>query len=459
MQLTIVRRLLLLVGIMALATALLLTVLPRFLHAASVVETFPLEPGVLDLPLPTVSASATPTSMPSATPTPSPVQVRTRIPSTVVLQQGLDGYQGCVDSYIQIYLPDDNFCQSPELSLGAGNKAALLLRFDLTNPPDKAIGFDSAAIVQEAKLSLYMVQGRAETVIGVYLPRREWDACTVTWNQPWQEAGADGTQDRDVQPCCEVAAERPPTWLEFDVTELVQKWLRDPDSNYGLIIKSFESRWPSQHIFFSSDHPAVNSRPKLTIKYEPSTPLRTPVPRTATPTAQVEPTATPGQQLAPRVVEVRWPNEMNVGQAYSVTLLFRPAAEQETAVASSLAYKLGVAAHLTAPSFDVVSDSPTEQLLENAQAPLSWSWTITPRIVGSQVISLDLLFAWKPAVGTSALPKVEPGVWYRTKMVAVREPLISQAQLTILRNLMAVLGLVCIVGAYVVKRREDSLRF
>lgn len=451
MQPATIRRLLLLVGIVALAVALLLTVLPLLLRAAPVVDIFPLEPGVLDLPVPTAMLSAAPAVMSSPTTTPLPVQAATRIPSVAVLQQGLEGYNGCVDTYIQIYLPDDNFCQSPELSVGTSNKAGLLLRFDLTGLPDSVIGLNSASVIQEARLALYAVQGRADTVIGAYLLRREWEACAVTWNQPWQEPSADGAQDRDSEPWSEAAAERAPSWLEFDVTGLVQDWLRDPGNNYGLIIKSFEAALPSHHIFFASDHPAVSSRPKLTIKYEPVAPTRTPVPQTATPTA--EPTATPGQPLARRVVEVHWRDVMNVGNPYLVTVGFRLATAQAAPAATSQLYNLSVAAHLTAPGFDVASDSPAEQTLEDLIDPLSWSWTVTPRIVGSQVISLDLLFAWKPALGAGAVTAVEPGVWYWTKTVKVEKAFATWTQLEAARNVMAILGLICVAGSYLLKKR------
>jgi len=458
------RLLALTVGLIALAMALFLTVVPPFLRADSVVETFPVDPEILALPSPTSTPSATPTVTPPLTPTASPTLVRTRIPSVAVLQQGVDGYNGCVDTYIQYYLPDNNFCQNPELSLATTNKAVLLMRYDLTKLPAKAVGLSSASVVQEAKLGLFMIQGRADSVVGIYLPRREWDACAVTWNQPWQQSGADGPQDRQAKPWRELTTTKATVWLEFDVTELVQNWLRDPAGNYGLLLKSFENRWPAQYIFFSSDHPAVNSRPRLTIKYEPALPTPTHVVETATATPTVEATATPGQPLSPRVIEVRWQERMNIGNPYLIAVAFRPAATQALLPQSPLPYMLRVTAYLTAPAFGVVSQSPAEQALEDTAGSLSWSWKVTPRMAGSQPISLDLLFAWKVEtsrqdVSTSAIPAIcaEPGVWYRTKVVRVEKPLTTWGQLNMLRNGMVILGLMCIIGWYVLGRRQGRI--
>jgi hypothetical protein len=276
------RRLLLIVGLIALAVAIGFTVLPLFFRSGPVVEVFPLDPEVLALSAPATPLSGVPTLPSSASATASPIPVHASIPSVAFVQQGLDGYEGCVDTYIQFYLPDENFCGGHELSVGSNNKAAVLLRFDLTELPETAYGLNSEAIVQQATLSLYGVQGTRDTAISTYVARREWEACAITWNQPWQEPGADGELDRDAESWQEVVSPRMPGWLEFDVTELVQSWLREPASNLGLMIKSFDARWPSHHIFFASDHPATTSRPKLTIEYQPVRATRTQVSPTDT---------------------------------------------------------------------------------------------------------------------------------------------------------------------------------
>lgn len=444
------RRLLLIVGLAALIVALGLTAVPLISPDGTVVEVFPLDPEVLSLSLPGAALSASP--LPPA---------YASISSVAVVQQGLDGYDGCVDTYIQFYMPDDNYCDGHELSLGSTNKAALLLRFDLTELPDTAFGLNAESVVQEATLSLYGIQGTKDTVIGAYMPGREWDPCTVTWNEPWQQAGADGAEDRGAEPLLEVQSPRMPNWIEFQVTELVQNWLSDPATNRGVMIKSFDIRWPSQHIFFSSNHPATTSRPKLTIRYEPVRATRTPVSPTVAPTteptvaATAEPTTVvpPDQPLGPRVVEIQWYDQMTVGDSHELTVLFRSDTVVESQVGGSSSHALSVAAHLTAPSFDATGDSPTEQVLEDVTSSLSWSWAVTPRMTGSQPVSLDLLFTWRPVVGASTETSAEPGMWYVTKTVEV-DAVTADTMMETVRNALAIVGLLCIAGYYVLRWRE-----
>lgn len=447
-------RLLLVVGLIALAIALLLTVVVSVLCGETIVEIFPLDPDVLELPLPTEEASVDYAT--EASPTATPLYVAGK-PAIATLQQGLDGYTGCVDTYIYYYLPDSNFCNTASLYIATTNKAATLIRFDLTNLPDKIVGLNSESHIHEATLYLYAVQGQLDTTIGVYQPRRPWDACTVTWNTPWQKPGADGALDRDAEPRVEAKEKEVPGFLEINLIGIIQEWLRDPEQNYGLILKTFETRWPSHHIFFSSEHSTADHRPKLVIKYQPALPTPTPT-QTLTPTPTQTPTHTPSPiplpTLSPRVVEVHWRDRMDVSVPYSITVVFRPAAKT-VAISSTHLYVLSVDAQLTAPTFEVVSHSPQEQLLEDPAGSLSWSWQVTPRIVGLQPLSIDLLFAWKQVAGAAPVTGVEPGVWYRTKIVRVSRPIVPWSWLEMLRNAMTILGFICLVSWYALRRRRD----
>jgi hypothetical protein len=461
------------VGLVALVTALAMTGALSILRVDEVVEVFPLPPDVLDLPLPTGLAPQI--VAPASTPAPTVVGSlgETGQPTTAILQSGRDHYSGCSDTYIQFYRPTANYCESPELYLVTSNKAATLLRFDLTELPDSIIGLNSDAVILEATLELYAVQGNKDVVMGIYLPYGPWDPCAVTWNTPWEGPGADGLSDREHDPRVEATAQQATGWMEFNVTGLVQHWLRDPGQNYGMIIKSFDVSAPSHHIFFSSDHPGEDGRPKLTIRYEPAlptptptvTPTSTPTPATtATPTftpttaPTAAPTATPAATptlilpLSPRVVEVHWRNEMDLGGSYPVQVIFRP----ETAQAmSSLVrlYMLSVHAQVTAPTFDVVENSAAEQMLEQPEDILSWSWQVEPQVVGSQAFSLDLLFDWRPATSGAPVIRAEPGAWYQTKVIKIITPFRYWPQLALLRNLLVSGGLACLVGWYMLRRR------
>lgn len=459
-------RLLLFAGLVALTIALLLTVVIFVLRGETIVEVFPLDPDILQLPLPheTISGLGSVDIFPVATPTYGVAEK----PAVVTLQQGLDGYQGCTDTYIYYYLPDSNFCDTASMLLATPNKGAVLIHFDLTKLPDKVVGLNADSHIHEATLYLYAVQGQANTVIGVYQPRRPWDACTVTWNTPWQGPGADGALDRDPEPRVEAKEKEIPGYLEINLIGIIQEWLRDPERNYGLLLKCFEQRIPSHHVFHSSENPGVSTRPKLVIKYDPALPTPTPT-HTLTPILTKTPTTTPTGSptrapthtpsptllpiLSPRVVEVHWRDRMDVSTPYSITVIFRPAIKS-AAITHADRYVLSVNAGLTAPTFEVTSYSPQEQLLEDPAGSLSWSWQVMPRIVGWQPLSIDLLFAWKQVAGAAPIPGTEPGVWYQTKVVRVSKPVIPWSRLEMLRNVFVAVGLIGLVSWYVLRRRK-----
>lgn len=466
-------RSLLMAGLVALVIALAMTGALSILRADEVVEVFPLPSDVLDLPIP--SGLAAKTIAPASTPTAAGRLGETGGLTTSILQQGVGGYNGVSDTFIQYYAADQNYCRFEELYVVTSNKGATLLRFDLTNLPETMAGLNVDSVIVEATLELAAIQGNEGPVMGIYLPYKPWTPCEVTWNRPWEKPGADGLSDREFDPRVQIKYPGGP--LRFDMTGLVQYWLREPDLNYGMIIKSFDITYPSHNIFVSSEHPISERRPKLTIKYEPAwptptptvTPTETPTPtptstptrtRTATSTATRTPTATPTATpiptvilpLSPRVVEVHWRNEMDVGNSYPIHVIFRP---ETTQAASNLAelYMLSVNAQVTGPTFDVVEVSPVEQVLEQPEGILSWSWQVEPRVLGSQTLSLDLLFSWRAAASGVPVTSAEPGAWYKTKVIKVIKPFRYWPQIALLRSLLASVGLACLVGWYILRRR------
>lgn len=456
-------RLLLFAGLVALAAALLLTVVVFVLRGETIVEVFPLDPEILELPLPTEGVSTI--EYVGLFPTATPVYSVASRPAVATLQQGLDGYEGCTDTYIYYYLPDSNFCNTASMLLVGTNKGAILIRFDLTKLPDKVVGLNSESHIHEATLYLYALQGQADTAISVYQPRREWDVCAVTWNTPWQGPGADGALDRDSEPRVEAKLKEIPGFLEINLIGIIQEWLRDPEHNYGLLLKCFEQRVPSHYVFMSSE---ARVPPKLVIKYEPALPTPTPTQtltptptktatKTPTGTATCTPTHTaspvPPPILSPRVVEVHWWERMDVSTPYSVTVIFRPAVKS-AAIAPVDRYVLSVTAQLTAPTFEVTSDSPQEQLLEDPAGSLSWSWQVTPHIVGLQPLSIDLLFAWRQVAGLAPIAGTEPGVWYQTRVIRVSKPVLPWSRLEMLRNVLIAVGLICLASWYMLRRHK-----
>jgi hypothetical protein len=148
------------------------------------------------------------------------------------------------------------------------------------------------------------------------------------------------------------------------------------------------------------------------------------------------------------VIELRWYERMNIGNAYPVTVVFRPAEPSAALPPGVGSYWFTVAAHLTAPSFEVDAASAEEQVLEDANGVLTWTWTVRPRAAGSQVLSFDLRFLRAPALGTGS----EPGMWYCTRAVAVGRPYATWAQVNRARNELALFGMFCVILWYAWRR-------
>jgi hypothetical protein len=451
-------RLLLRLSLVALALAMALTVALQLRMPRELVEVFALPDDVAGLPLggPAPGPTTVSPSAPPATPTQSPPATDRQ--KTTVLQQGRDGYSGCSDTYLQFYRPDENYCDSGELYVVTTDKAATLIRFDLTRLPGPIAGLDSSAVVVQATLELYAVQGNKGVELGLYLPRGLWDPCTVSWSRPWEKAGANGLSDRESGPFQNVSTKSDPQWIEFDVTALVQYWLREPQGNFGMLIKSFESAVPSHHIFFSSENGDPESRPRLTIRYEPALP--TPPPETVSPTEAAPsstPFATPTVILAgsPRVVEVHWWNQMEVGNTYPVKLVFRPRATVVDASSFDV-YVLGVKTQLSAATFEVEAASTLEQVLTGPEASLLWSWTVQPRFVGEQSVSLDMAFDWTPAVLEQPRVLTEPSAWYQIRMTRVNESFPYWSLLQAARQVLVAAGLLGWIGWFALRKRPGQ---
>jgi len=259
-----------------------------------------------DAPLPTPTASAvtpvTPTLTPTATATPTPTPSATPTglvgSGTLVLQEGVNGYNGVQDTYIERWWPYGykNFGKDPIIAIRGEDKHGVtlegLLRFDLHLLP-------RYAIIQRAELRLYSGAANRESpeLFRAYMLRRPWDETIATFytasrRESWETPGALGSSDRDPSPVGESIVDRPYTWLSIDVTSAVGKWVRGEVPNDGLVVQAFAipGHPAVHHNFISSEDRHVNLRPQLVIKYSIATPTPTPSP---TPTATFTPTPTP----------------------------------------------------------------------------------------------------------------------------------------------------------------------
>jgi hypothetical protein len=197
----------------------------------------------------------------------------------LTLQQGLGGYTGAADASISSETPEANV--QGDLIVRAPDLTSPLVRFDVSFLPP-------GVEIISATLKLYTVSGGGSPITAtLYQVLRPWGVSSVTWNMagagaPWAAPGCNGLGvDRSASPAAELALGQMDTWYHFAIADLVQAWVDDPESNYGVIIKG-ASAAPKTYRFASSEHWSLPWRPALAIHYSAEawpTPTPTPTPR------------------------------------------------------------------------------------------------------------------------------------------------------------------------------------
>jgi hypothetical protein len=216
-------------------------------------------------------ATATPTPDSASTRTPTPTASPSPLPpggeTTVSLQQGADGYAGCVDTHAYQYEPDTNYCGRTSLEVGYRQRYATLVRFDLPSIPTNAT-------VTRATLHLYAGGwGGSDMTIDVHSLLRDFVDNEANWNrarlfQPWGQPGCNDTStDRSASPESSLSTRSISKWYPFDLTQLVQGWVDGSVANHGVLLRGALPWGTGKFYFLSSEEANVQLRPKLVIIY------------------------------------------------------------------------------------------------------------------------------------------------------------------------------------------------
>ncbi|HUT15109.1 MAG TPA: DNRLRE domain-containing protein, partial [Anaerolineae bacterium] len=221
---------------------------------------------------------------------------------TVILQQGVDGYTGCTDTYIYQYAPEANYCGLDVLKVGYKQQHAGFMRFDVSSIP-------TDATITEATLKVYAFGwGGTDITMGAYCVLRDADPQQATWNQArtgsyWGAPGCNDTvTDRRADPESTVTTSSIGKWYDLDVTDLVWSWANGSVANNGVLLRQSVFSAASAFRFASAQNGTISQRPKLVVSYRTilATPTPTATPTTsATPTQSPTPTATPTDTLTP----------------------------------------------------------------------------------------------------------------------------------------------------------------
>jgi len=153
--------------------------------------------------------------------------------------------------------------------------------------------------------------------------------------------------------------------------------------------------------------------------------------------------------LSALVIEKDWPVEMDLNTSDTIAIILTlntqgtilpiaPAGNhrlaQETPVpvgtpgaplseAFGLGYQAFATANLVATTFEITRLGPQEQWLD--QAAIEWSWNISPKSLGMQIVDADVEIQWKPLQANSPLPVILTQIWQTRMEINVTDPLLN----------------------------------
>jgi len=224
-----------------------------------------------------------------------PASLSASAETTIVLQQGLHGYSGASDVYLDATHPDMSqgaTGRDPDTLRVWSGLQSTLVRFDLSPLPP-------GADVVAATLSLRSYEARYSSPLPVQVYRvlRPWVDIEATWNhrvagERWTVPGCMGAgSDLAETPLDAQTLTLAVRWYDWDVTDAVRQWASGAADNHGLVLLASASA--SYHILRSSNWwQAPSERPKLTVVVRLPTPTPTAT-HTTTPTHTPTPTVTP----------------------------------------------------------------------------------------------------------------------------------------------------------------------
>ncbi|WP_321420773.1 disaggregatase related repeat-containing protein [uncultured Methanomethylovorans sp.] len=183
---------------------------------------------------------------------------------------------GVADNRLRQKTPTTVFSTTTYIDVGKSENSTSrdVMLFDLSS-------YKTTDTISKATLSLYWyyaASGRtSDTIADIYRPAVEWDTKYVSWNnlasgKLWTAAGGDWfDKNGDPQGSVPYATVTFPKgmspdnkYYEFDVTDLVQAYIRGDYDNTGFFLKA-RTESGNYIAFYSLDYPDPAMRPKLTI--------------------------------------------------------------------------------------------------------------------------------------------------------------------------------------------------
>lgn len=202
-------------------------------------------------------------------------------------------YEAIEDTYLDSANSGQNFGNTDRLKLGNNQTAPTLVKFNLESfPKDNQI--------QYAQLKLYPLQleNGSEIKATLFEPSANWKENEATWQKATSSTNwPNGEQKTGPFLESEIIYQTGQP-INFDVTDLVKKWIQDPTTNFGVLLNGYTQyygNYSTTNLYFaSSENTNQAQKPTLIIAYKGG--LKPPTP---TPTDSISPSPTPTQELTP----------------------------------------------------------------------------------------------------------------------------------------------------------------
>lgn len=184
----------------------------------------------------------------------------------VTLQDGLNGYSGTSDTFLNAWMPTMPYGGAANFYVRQPGVKTSLIKFDLSAIPD-------IAQVEQAQIGLYVTYGSGNAVtLEAYQLNKAWSEAGATWNEadagmPWEMPGAMGPSDRAATFADRVSFGGSGRWVWFDVQHLAQMWVMNADSNHGIALVG-GGNTNSELEFTSSDYIVNFVRPQMKLIYK-----------------------------------------------------------------------------------------------------------------------------------------------------------------------------------------------
>jgi hypothetical protein len=180
-------------------------------------------------------------------------------------------YDGVTDTYLSQNAPTTNYGRSVVLNVNGydpasyGKDLSTLLRWNVSAIP---VGRQVVSVTLKFNINTPTTQKYE-----IYRLLKNWSETEATWNRatsliPWQIGGANGALDRGTTVLGYLSASasgQVSIKLNSSGIAVVQDWINNPSSNFGLVIYDTSNRIGL--VFSSSEATTLSNRPLLEISY------------------------------------------------------------------------------------------------------------------------------------------------------------------------------------------------